>query len=935
MARTAYDQLGRPTSQTDPLGRATLFDYDQLGNLIRKTDPPLGSATGLQAPGATTFNGTSTSLSGGGVSTYTWTPTGLPLSATDPTGARTEATHDQLGRQLTATTVERKPTLQNLVSRYTWDDAGNQTSSTTPAGRRTTATHSTAGEALTVTDPQGGITRAVYDRLGRTIETKDATARKTTTTYDAMGMPLTITDFGTGTTALRTVSSEYDADGNITASTSATGSRRTYTYDALGRKTKQTEPVNATESITTTFGYDAAGNQTRLTDGRGKATYYTFTPWGLPESTIEPPTTQHWNPDVRTWTTTYDAAGQPVSQLLPGNVKRQRTYDALGRLTNETGSGTAAATRPRTLSYDLAGRMTGSGGDGVLADNTYTYNDRGQLLTTNGPSGKSAYTYDADGSMTSRKDASGTTAFTYDMGGRLDTVTDPLTGTQIQTDFDAAGRPTLQQYARPGTGGSYTPTAKRAYNYDSLGRLTKDTVTRTAGGDVQGQAYDYDLADQLVRKTTTGTTGAADNTYTYDLAGRMTSWSDGTSTTPFEWDKAGNLTKRGNTTGTYDSRNRLETWGTETYAYSARGTEKTITETAGGATRTIQTDAFERTITNGTSTFTYDSLDRVMTHNGTAFTYDGGSNHLVTDGTTTYTRQPDGTVLSTGVTGQAGAARLAVTDQHTDLVASLAPDGTAVAGSRTYDPFGKTTASQGTNPNLGYQSGWTDTASGEINMAARWYQPGIGSFTSRDTWQLDPNPSVQANRYTYANASPLNFIDPTGHDTITRENTRNLAPGRIQPPAGSYWNTAFTALSWGVRFNPIGISVRVAMEVLAPTPAYAPESHRDSGFGIFGGGVAAPTGCAATVQGPVRAPARRSERPQAGQGVAVADAATPDVVPRGHTRWRPRFHLRLRPRRRRTPTTPPLNLRFRQTWQRSMIAGPSTLAICSSSHLSR
>ncbi|MFF3087593.1 LamG-like jellyroll fold domain-containing protein [Streptomyces nojiriensis] len=841
VARTAYDPLGRPTSQTDPLGRATLFDYDQLGNLIRKTEPAT-AATGLQAPGAATLNGTSTALSGGGVSTYTWTPTGLPLSATDPTGARTEATHDQLGRQLTATTVERKPTLQNLVSRYTWDDASNQASSTTPAGRKTTATHSTAGEALTVTDPQGGITRSVYDGLGRTIETKDATARKTTTTYDVLGMPTTTTDFGTGTTALRTVSSEYDADGNMTASTSATGSRRTYTYDALGRKTKQTEPINANDSITTSFGYDAAGNQTRLTDGRGKATYYTFTPWGLPESTIEPPTTQHWNPDVRTWTTTYDAAGQPVSELLPGNVKRQRTYDALGRLTNETGSGTAAATRPRTLSYDLAGRMTGSGGDGVLADNTYTYNDRGQLLTTDGPSGKSAYTYDADGSMTSRKDASGTTAFTYDMGGRLDTVTDPLTGTQIQTDFDAAGRPTLQQYARPGTGGTYTPTAKRAYNYDSLGRLTKDTVTRTAGGDVQGQVYDYDLADQLVRKTTTGTTGAADNTYTYDLAGRMTSWSDGTSTTPFEWDKAGNLTKRGNTTGTYDSRNRLETWGTETYAYSARGTEKTITETA-GATRTIQTDAFERTITNGTSTFTYDSLDRVMTHNGTAFTYDGGSNRLVTDGATNYTRLPDGTVLSTGVTGQAGAARLAVTDQHTDLVASLAPDGTAVAGSRAYDPFGKTTASQGSNPNLGYQSGWTDSATGEVNMAARWYQPGIGSFTSRDTWQLDPNPSVQANRYTYANASPLNATDPTGHLSGTGKETTisgvKGVPGHNPTVADAKASgIAVGRIIWFVagRANPLGIAIRVFVAVLAPTPAYTPVPQRDSGFGIFGGG---------------------------------------------------------------------------------------------------
>ncbi|MFG2753770.1 LamG-like jellyroll fold domain-containing protein [Streptomyces xanthophaeus] len=765
VTRATYDQLGRLSSTSDPLGRATYFAYDQLGNLTRKTDPALASAgITLQAPGTTTFNGTSTAMSGGGVHTYAWTPTGLPLSETDPTGARTEATYDELGRKLTATTVERKPTLQNLVSRYTWDDAGNQTASNTPGGRRTTATHNTAGEVLTVTDPAGGVTKSAYDSLGRPTESTDATGRKTTTAYDVLGKPTTVTDYGTGTTAVRTTSSEYDADGNMTATTSATGARRTYTFDNLGRTTKQVEPISSTDSITVTFGYDAAGNRTRLTDGRGKATYYTFTPWGMPESTIEPATSQHWTADVRTWTTLYDAAGQAVTEILPGNVKRHRTYDALGRLTNETGSGTTVATRPRTLTYDLAGRMTGSGGDGILSGNTHTYNDRGQLLSTDGPSGKSAYTYDADGSMTSRTDAAGTTAFTYDTAGRIDTTTDPLTGTQIRSDFDAAGRPIQQQYARPAANGASTIGANRNYTYDSLGRLTDDTVSRTAGGTVQGQAYDYDLTDQLVKKTTTGTTGATTNTYTYDLAGRMASWNDGTTNTPYEWDKAGNLTKRGSTTATYDSRNRLETSGTETYAYSARGTEKTVTDAApGGTTRQIQSDAFERTVTNGTSTFTYDSLDRVMTHNGAAFTYDGGSNNLVTDGASTYSRTPGGTLLATSATGQSGTASLSVTDQHTDLVASLGPDGTTVAGSRAYDPFGKTTATSGTNPNVGYQSGWTDTTTGEINMAARWYQPGIGSFTSRDTWQLNPSPSVQANRYTYANASPLNATDPTGH----------------------------------------------------------------------------------------------------------------------------------------------------------------------------
>ncbi|MET9652164.1 LamG-like jellyroll fold domain-containing protein [Streptomyces sp. NPDC006460] len=784
VSRTTYDQLGHPASATDPLGRTTTYAYNQLGNLVTRTDPPVAGAQGLQAPGATTFNGASTALSGGGISTYTWTPTGLPLSATDPTGARAEATYDELGRRLTATTVERKPTLQNLVSRFAWDDAGNQTESTTPGGRRTTATYDKAGQVLSVTDPLGGVTRSSYDGLGRQTESKDATGRKTTTTYDVLGKPLSVSDYGTGTTILRSVSSEYDADGNLTAAVSATGARRTYTYDALGRTTKQVEPVTGTDSITTTFGYDATDNRTRLTDGRGKATYYTFNTWGLPESTIEPSTTLHPALANRTWTNVYDAAGQLVTELLPGNVKRQKTYDVLGRLTGETGSGTAVATRPRTLSYDLAGRLTAVGGDGVLAGNTYAHNDRGQLLNADGPSGTSAYTYDADGQMTSRTDAAGTTAFTYDQAGRLDTTTDPLTGTQLRSDYDAAGRPTLDEYARPAAGGTWTIGAKRSYTYDALGRIAGDNVTKSGTGTgVQGTTYDYDLDNHLVKKSASGTAGAGEEIYAYDLAGRMTTETSGGSTTAFEWDKAGNLTKKGDVTATYDSRNRVQTWGTQTFDYSARGTIKSVTD--GATTRTISTDAFERTVSNGTSTFTYDSLDRVLTNGGTAFSYDGGSNNLVKDGTSTYSRTPHGALLATATTGTPGSARLAITDQHTDVIASLAVDGTSVSSSRAYDAFGKVTASAGTNPSLGYQSGWTDSATGEVNMASRWYQPGTGGFTSRDTWQLDPDPSVQANRYTYSNASPLDGTDPTGHyeDTGTgRYSAPKTIPNIGQPP---------------------------------------------------------------------------------------------------------------------------------------------------------
>lgn len=762
--RTTYNALGLPQSVTDPLGRTTRYDYDQFGRLTSRTDPVASPADALRAqPDPGLVAGPATDTEGGGVTRYTWTPTGLLLSVTDPTGARTEATYDELGRQLTATTIERYPSPVNLVTRYTWDDADNQVASTTPGGVTTTSTYNPAGEPTSVTDP-AGTTRFDYDGLGRSIELIDATGRRTTIAYDALGNVVATTDYGTGTTALRTTTAEYDADGNRTAVISPeTRARTTFTYDALGRVTTQVEPVSGGESITTAFGYDATGNRTRLTDGRGNTTVYTFNSWGLPESTIEPATDAHPDAADRTWTTVYDEAGQAVTELLPGGVKRERTYDGLGRLIRETGTGAEAVTTDRTFGYDLAGRLTSVGSDNPLTPNTYTYNDRGQLLTADGPAGVVNYTYDADGNMTERRDAKNTTSYRYDSAGRLDWLKDEMTGAGIWYEWDAAGRPVMERYATQLEASTkWVESARRSYGYDSLGRLTADTIiTPDETTSIATTTYAYDLDDQLTRKETTGTAGAGEHVYGYDQAGRLSYWTNGGQTTHYEWDAAGNRVRAGAVTAEYDERNRLLTDGSSTYRYTARGTLATV-ET-GTDSRSLAFDAFERKVTDGASTYTYDSLDRVAKNGSTAFRYDGGSNNLLGDGTTDYSRTPDGSLLASadGTTTQ-----WSVTDQHTDLVAGLSVDGTEVTGSTAYDPFGTKIVTEGSMPAVGYQSGWTDPVSGDVNMAARWYQPGTGTFVSRDTWQLDGSPSAELNRYLYADADPLSGIDPTGHNRI-------------------------------------------------------------------------------------------------------------------------------------------------------------------------
>ncbi len=666
---------------------------------------------------------------------------------------------------MTTTSVERYPSTRNLISRSTWDDASNKTASTSAGGVTTTATYNAAGEVTSTTDA-AGTTRFGYDGLGRGTETTDATNRRTVISYDALGDATSTTDYGTGTTELRTVSAEFDTEGNrITTTSATTKARTTYTYDALGRLTRQTEPTTGADAITTTFGYDLAGNRTRLTDGRGNSTTYTYNSWGgLPESTIEPPTAAHPAAADRTWTTLYDKAGNPVTELLPGGVKRERTYDALGRLTHESGTGAEAPTTDRTLKYDLVGNLTAAASSSppLTNDNTYSYNDRGLLLSADGPAGQSNYTYDDDGRMTHRETQAGTADYTYDSAGRLDWTWDSITGNGIWYDYDATGRPTSEGYAtKPAGSSTWTESQRRTYSHDDLGRLTSDKISKPDGtGTLASTTYDYDLDDRMTQKDTTGTAGAGTNSYAYDNAGRMTSWTHGSTTTAYEWDAAGNRTKAGSRTATYDARNRQLTDGTSSFTYSPRGTLSTTsngTETA----RALTFDAFERKVTDSGIAYAYDSLDRVQGRGDTEFTYDGGSNNLADDGTTTYNRTPGRSApflrhrRNQTVVADRPAHRPCRRPKPPTALSSPAPRLTTPSAPRR-PPLVPLP------PPASSRAGPTPT-SGDVNMAARWYQPGTGSFDSRDTYQLEPTPSSKANRYTYADGRPLNATDPSGH----------------------------------------------------------------------------------------------------------------------------------------------------------------------------
>ena len=754
----AYDKIGEVISSTDALGNTTSYVYDQLGDVATTTQP------------------------GGGVTHYTYDTDGEQLSATNPLGAQTQSTYDFMGRTLTATQIVRQPTTtaDTTTSAYT-DQAGYLSSVTSPTGVVTSYSYDAAGETTATTDGAGDTTRYSYDGLGRrtVVTMPDGTSQHAT--YDEAGNTIGTASLDASGTTLQQASATYDADGNMTASTDPMGNTTTLSYDALGLATQEVQPVSSTTSITTSFGYDAAGNMTRYTDGNGNSTISTYNSWNLPESTTVPATAA--DPSDRTFTTSYDADGHPVTQTSPGGVTVTSTYNALGNLTSQAGSGAEAPTTARSFGYDAVGDMTSASTPGGA--DTFTYDDRGLMLTASGPSGTSSFGYNAAGQTTSQTTAAGTSAYSYDNAGRAATLTDAATGATLTYSYNSDSLPTSISY---GTGG-----ATQTFGYNGLHEVTSDTLTAPGGGTEASISYGYNASGDETSKTTTGVDGASSSTYTYDEANRLTSWNNGVTTVSYGYDADGNRTQVGSATFSYDSRDELLSGGGSTYTYTPRGTLASGTTSSG--TTNWAFDAFNELITQGSQQFSYDALGRVLTGQGATFAYSGISTNIASDGTFTYSRDPAGGLI--GIGSNSGPAVLALTDAHHDVVGQFTATGSALTGSTTYDPLGNVVATTGQIGNLGYQSGWTDPVTSNVNMGSRWYNPATGQFLSRDSAGNSAIPnSAAANTFAYGDDNPLTAYDPSGTcDWWNPICGAAQVVSSVSKAASTAWNTVTTAAS--------------------------------------------------------------------------------------------------------------------------------------------
>ena len=210
------------------------------------------------------------------------------------------------------------------------------------------------------------------------------------------------------------------------------------------------------------------------------------------------------------------------------------------------------------------------------------------------------------------------------------------------------------------------------------------------------------------------------------------------------------------------------------YTYDANGNQLTKNDPDDG----LQTNTYDGLneligVQNGemtaSYTYGYDGLRRTKTVNGktTTHVYDG-QELMVDIGKSVY--EADVYVRGTGLissrafyNGMTSDETYYLQNAHGDVVNLTSETGDKTKTYR-YDAFGveKNSDENDENP-FRFSGEYFDKETGTIYLRARYYDPEIGRFISRDTVTGTANDPLSLNLYTYCRNNPIPLNDPDGH----------------------------------------------------------------------------------------------------------------------------------------------------------------------------
>ncbi len=649
---------------------------------------------------------------------------------------------------------------------YEYDNAGRQTAvivDPTGINSRTTYTYLDNGQIDLITDPLTNVTNYDYDQAGQRTAVTNANGYTTNFEYDARGQLIRTTypaptgpaPFGTGTRPF--AENVYDDAGRVTSRIDEMGRATTYGYDDTGRLASVTNALPATTSYT----YDLAGNLRTITDANSHAI-----------------------------TMTYDELNRLDRKIWPDGSYEQYGYDAMGNVTSHRLTDTNVNTFNYTnrgwldhaiyfdgITYDYDYHANGlrygvieQQGSTTLSTKTYTFDAQGRTTGMSIAGGQSvSYTYDPVGNRASMTTPVGTTTYGYDDAFRLTSVTDPQTQTTTLT-YNALNSLTRMAYPN----GIFAD-----QTYDNRDRLTN--IVQYSDPQFPLASYAYTL-DAVGNRTGVVEGNGTSLSWGYDASYRLTSEQRLVSGTPvysaaYEYDPAGNRTEQtvnGQvTTYTYNNLDQMTSAGSVIYSYDGRGNLHQMTDGANITTfnydaRNLLTNV---TLPDSTSvTYIYDFKGRRVRESvGTEVTnylWDELSPYgdVVLESDGSGTPLTSHTLANTRLLSQ---RQNNITNYYLSdgqgSVRSLTDTTGVVTDTYTYTAFGELYNSTGTTDNAYLYTGQQfDDLTGLYSLRARYYNPALGRFQSRDTYSINYNDPTELNRYAYVANNAINLTDPTG-----------------------------------------------------------------------------------------------------------------------------------------------------------------------------
>lgn len=534
-----YDSVfNQVTSETDELGRQTLYEIDPITGSRRKMTQVVGAVGGSDDV----------------VTSYTYTNKHLIDTETDPNGRVTDYDYNARDQLIKITVAKGTP--DEAVQQFEYDTAGNQKAVIDENNIRTESEYDAMNRLKKTIFAPGTADEASqtfeYDGDGNQTAVIDENGNRTESQYDVMNhlvKQIAPDPDGSGPLSSPVTSYGYDKNGNQVWMLDPLLRRTEYRYDARNRLVETVNPDGTVEKMR----YDADNNQTATLDAKGNRTNKVYDARGRLIREVDP--------SEKVTRFEYDAANQLKAQVDANSNRTEYKYDELGRRNTVIEGATSTVASTSKTEYDKVGNVTAEI-DGNNNKTQFVYNARNrQTKITDAltPSGTTTTSYDKVSNVLSITDPlQNKTSFAYDGRNRLKTETNQLNKTR-SFEYDKANNRTKV---------SDRNNRVRSFTYDALNRETAENWLNDTGNPIRSITSTYDAANQLT------SVKDPDSTYqfSYDLKGRKIGVDNtGTPGVPnvllnYTYDSGDNLLSvsdtingaaKGTTAYTYDNLNRV------------------------------------------------------------------------------------------------------------------------------------------------------------------------------------------------------------------------------------------------------------------------------------------------------------------------------------------------------------------------------------------